>query len=296
MRRRNTTNHGGSNIARFRSRHLRTSTKALPKIVSHFLDLPAEIHLAVYEFAFASKLLYDNTNYYDLDNSDIFALLHACRVMRREATPIFYQTIRIELGQERSYQIMKNVLGEDTVNMVANVHFDRKTLCRIFRGVPCSPSIDRQGDLLELLPGLKVLILEDYTGWKRRTQNESSQVPLSDEERAQTHLQLVMQEWLPVLNRLEYCQRYQVFLHTNVLETKVLFLGLVYKEDVSELITLRSTQSNSVARTRSNVTYPSRKNLLDRIGTSKEGSYCWAEMERLGNGVEAREGFFESHN
>jgi hypothetical protein len=85
-----------------------------PRAVSHILKLPAEIRLTIYELVFDGKLLYDKTNYFDIDNSNIFAIFHTCTVMRNEATPIFYQTVHFELSWEHSYRIMKTLLVRTT--------------------------------------------------------------------------------------------------------------------------------------------------------------------------------------
>ena len=211
-----------------RSTHSTSGPRASAKAEPHILKVAAEIRLTIYELVFAGKLLYDNTDYYDTDNSNIFAVLHTCTVMRNEATPIFYQTVRVELSQENSYQVMNSALGEGIVKMVANVHFGRNLffhLCGWTRSL--GTNFDERDKVLRVLPGLKVLILEDNTDWKRWRKGENGQNQLSEDEIFRNFMGKIVQSWFSVLSRLEYSGKYQVFLHANVTETQVIFSSLV---------------------------------------------------------------------
>jgi hypothetical protein len=78
-------------------------------MVLHILKLLADIRLANYGLVFHGKLLYDSTTCFDLDNSNVVAVLHKWIFMRNEATPVFYQTVRIfERSKMRTTPLYNN--------------------------------------------------------------------------------------------------------------------------------------------------------------------------------------------
>jgi hypothetical protein len=95
------------------------------------------------------------------------------------------------------------------VKMVAKVHFGRNSFFH-FCGRKNNSGLhfDKRDEVLELLPALKVLILEDTTGRKHCPQRGNTQVRLSEEEWARRILAKGLQNWFSVLNRLEYGHGY----------------------------------------------------------------------------------------